>query len=360
MAHRIQTTWTLVLACSAAFTLGCFVDPSDDVGSDTATTGDGDTATTGDGDGDTTTTGDGDTTTTGDGDGDPGDGDTTTTGDGDACGAGFSCIPEPGPAWVGPVALADVDPGCAGAYPNEDQAMFAELLVGPGSCECSCGEAEVECSTNMSAIGYGQTGCSSAQGSHALGENECYNTFADSHGVSLGSASTNCADGMVTATLPDPNFGSAVVSCGGATPGSGTCDPGELCMPVPGPDFGSGICYSTEGDTACPAGYPDKTVYFTNIEDTRSCPDMCSCTGSGGSCSVSVTGFAGPNCVSAQGAVVVASGGEECAATNSDLVESIRPGNVSVESAGVCAPQDLPAPGGEVTLENAVTVCCRG
>lgn len=352
MAHLNPRTWTLTLALLAPALFGCFEDPySGDGGSD-GESGSEDTTTGEDDVGDTTTeTSAGTTDTT----------DTQTSADtettGGVCEAGWTCLPEPGGAWSGPFALADAADGCGGDFPDELEALFADLLPDEGSCECSCGEPDVTCSTGMDVIGYSQSQCVGPQGSMTVGENECYNTFSASHGLALDPANSSCAAGSVSADLPAPSFGSELVACGGFGPG-GSCDAGEQCVPEPGAGFEVGLCYSSEGDVTCPAGYPEKTLYFTTVEDTRSCPDSCTCTASEALCTVSVTGYASDNCGNPQGAKSVISGDENCVAA-STAVQSIRPGSVTVQDAGSCSPGTAEL-SGEVATSGTLTVCCTG
>ena len=347
----------LTLICALGLT-GCFEDP---VPNTTASTSD--STGTGDGDGDPTTTttgdGDGDPTTTGDGDGDPatgdGDGDPTTTGD-MPCGVGFSCFIDPGPPWEGPFVVGDAC--AANSYGVELVGLFDGLEPGQPNCACQCGAPDVTCSNSMSVIGYAAGNCANGQGANNIGPNECYNTFAASHGLSLGNATATCGQGNVVEDIPEPTFDVSLLGCGLTEPAEGMCDPGSLCAPDP-IEFEGGVCFSTPGDVTCPAGYPDKTVYATGYEDTRMCADSCSCSSTGATCRVSVTGYASDNCVSAQGAISVNSGDEECVAV-SQAVQSIRPGNVVVQNAGACTPQGEVATSGEVVSTGQLTVCCTG
>ncbi|GEM_PF-5817890 len=285
--------------------------------------------------------------------------DEATTDEGVPCGPGHSCAPDPGPAWTGPVAIATTEDGCHQAFPDELTTAFTQFGPTISSCMCNCGDPDVSCSTNMSAIGYGGLNCVNGLGADNINQNQCFNTFSTSHGVSLSNASSTCADGLVNVEISAPILEGSIAACGGFEPGIGECEAGADCVPDPGPGFMGGLCYWSPGDVACPAGYPLKTLMFTEVEDTRSCPDTCACDASQPTCSVSITGYANFNCSSPQGAVVASSGSQACAATNSDLVRSIRPGNVSVSNAGSCSPEDL-AVEGELAANNQVSVCCSG
>ena len=359
MHLRLNFVSTSILLTALTLNLGgCFDDPTPGTSASgtEATSGDGDgDPATGDGDGDSTTTsgdGDGDETTTTTGDG---DGDATTTGG--ACGAGSSCIVDPGPPWEGPFAVGDA---CsANSYGIELHELFMGFDPGDPNCACECGEPQVNCSTSMSVTGYSGTGCNNGQGSQGINEQQCYNTFAASHSLSLSNASAQCGPGDVVAEIPTPTFDVSLLGCAVSEPIDGGCEDNELCAPDP-IEFQGGVCFSSPGDVTCPAGYPEKTVFATGFEDTRMCADECSCSATGATCQVSVTGFANANCSSGQGAIVVASGEQECVAANAQVVESIRPGNVTVQNAGACVPEGPIMFGGEAIETDPLTVCCTG
>jgi hypothetical protein len=71
---------------------------------------------------------------------------------------------------------------------------------------------------------------------------------------------------------------------------------------------------------------------------------------------VSVTGYANQNCSSPQGAKTAESGGSTCAAV-SNVVKSIKPGNVTVKTNGTCSPGNANL-SGNVTETGATTICC--
>jgi hypothetical protein len=281
----------------------------------------------------------------------------TGGGVGTLCGGSNSCVPDPGAAWTGPIALADSATGCSGAFPDEAATLFEGLDAGTASCDCTC-IATAVCSTQMNVVGFSGVDCVGPQGQQSISELVCYNSISDSHSVTLGAATTSCGAGTVTENIPAPMWSQSVSACDGFAPGDGACDPGETCMPTPGAGFEAGLCYSQVGDHRCPADFPNKTLFYTTFSDTRECASTCSCLGSGASCSVSVTGYAMSSCVSPQGAKTVFSGGETCVATDTNAVRSILPGAVVVQDDGTCTPGAL-NPTGTVTEEGATTVCCN-
>lgn len=301
------------------------------------------------------TDGGSDSTTETDSGMDSNDGDMTETGteSGDAlCDdvAGQVCLSIPAD-WDGPMVLADGAEECGDLYSTDEGQLFSGLQGGDASCECNCGNPTVSCSESMNYIGYSGLNCVNGQGQVPIAENECENTFSASHAVSLGSATTTCGDGAVVADIDEPTWGETVRLCAADELG-GMCDDGG-CFPDPS----GAVCISREGDHDCPAGFDDKTSLYSGYDDGRECPDSCSCTGGGGSCTVSVTGYASTNCSSPSGAKSVDSGGNTCVATNSAAVKSIRPGNVSVKNGGTCTP-GAAALGGSLDETGQTTVCC--
>ncbi|MFZ1866788.1 MAG: hypothetical protein WAU39_21380 [Polyangiales bacterium] len=273
------------------------------------------------------------------------------------CGNAGRCIGDPGAPWMGPFAVIDSSIGCGDEFPDVSLQLFQGFQSGTASCECICGAATAICSTSIRATGYAQLGCINAQGQHTLAENECHDTHSASHSLRLGTTSTSCGAGTVTANLPTPSFLTSIDVCGGFRAVDGECDVGQTCVPKPGSNYDAGICYVREGDHECPADFPNKALSFTGFSDTRACPGSCTCTGSGASCNVSVNRFTGTNCGSPQDVVTVGSGADSCIVPNSTVVKSIRPGDVEIVSNGTCSPGGISV-SGTVASEGATTVCC--
>ncbi len=116
---------------------------------------------------------------------------TDTTGD-NPCDGGNVCVPDPD-GWEGPIAIANSGNGCGATYPDQEASLYGGFAVDASSCKCTCGSPNVVCSKKMTVIGYSKINCVTGQGSHALSENQCYNTFGGSHAVTLPKASSSCA-----------------------------------------------------------------------------------------------------------------------------------------------------------------------
>ena len=72
-------------------------------------------------------------------------------------------------------------------------------------------------------------------------------------------------------------------SCGGA-PSSGACA-GGYCYPSASA-FGD-LCIAQSGDLACPTEFPNRTLYFRDVSDTRSCAP-CDCFSQDAHCQMDV------------------------------------------------------------------------
>lgn len=112
------------------------------------------------------------------------------------------------------------------------------------------------------------------------------------------------------------------------------------------------------GDVACPAEFPQKTLYYTDATDTRSCADACNCTASGGSCKSVVTSYSSSTCDvgTSIGTKNVFSTQELCVIA--DSIQSIQPSAPGVEQPGTCTPGGGATPVGSVKESGEATVCC--
>ena len=198
------------------------------------------------------------------------------------------CAPDPGDGWTGPFAVAGAVSGCASDYPAQGDLLFGDLEPGDASCECECLSPSVTCSTEITGTLYGSNFCSAAFSMGSLDPGDCVDTGFSGYSVALGEASSECAEGSVSSTLPEPTWGTSIATCTGDAI-EGVCpDPGDTCFPQPADPLGPELCVASEGDVLCPSGYPSKTVYFRDFTDDRSCPASCSCTPTTPTCSVDV------------------------------------------------------------------------
>ncbi|MEZ4295198.1 MAG: hypothetical protein R3B70_09505 [Polyangiaceae bacterium] len=315
--------------------------------------GSGGTATGGGGSGGTATGGTGGTTGT------AGQG---GTGGGPAqCDTAASqvCAPPPGAGWSAPFALAPEAAGCGEQFGPELGSLYNGFDANPAVCDCKCGTPTVNCSTSMSAVGYSGPNCTVGEGSNSISQNQCYSqVLAYTHSLTLDTPTSSCAVGNVTKSIPKPTWTTADVACAAQKVDAVCPNPEDACLPVPVSPFTGDLCVMRDGaDTECPAGYPSKTVYYTDYTDTRDCPDSCTCTAQGASCKVAVARYTGKDCGGNQviPSTTVNSGGAACII--SGTVVSMKPGNVTLGSSGMCAPGTA-NPSGMGTPTGATTVCC--
>lgn len=75
-------------------------------------------------------------------------------------------------------------------------------------------------------------------------------------------------------------WGKFARACGGEATPNACGDPGMMCLPTaepPPPGFQQCILYLRDDDPQCPADYPEKFVFYGDLEDTRECTP-CECT----------------------------------------------------------------------------------
>ena len=314
----------------------------------------------------TGTNGDGDSESTdeGSGEGSSTDGESTgETGDAICEAATHTCIPEPTEGWIGPLAIfsGDADalpPGCEGGYPDVEHQLNGGLEVGNAECGCECGPTTgVDCKA-VTMDYYGNNACSGTALSTNVGgllePNQCEiigdtpftGTWVE---VSDGGvdAPGECQP-MPSETIPEPDWASLMIGCGGATL-TGGCGTGEICAPR-APDQFMSVCIASPGEVACPEGdYSERTVWFSDYEDDRACVG-CTCESPTGIC---------------EGVLELRNGG-----CNSQLIEAVPAGScgnnpinntyLAVEykpSAGGCD-ASTPELSGEAAGTGAVTYCC--
>ncbi len=127
-------------------------------------------------------------------------------------------------------------------------------------------------------------------------------------------------------------------------------------MPEGAAPFEAGVCIWVEGEESCPAEFSERTVYYDEVDDTRSC-SACSCGDPTGSCSEPEVRLHPNNscaCVSAGSCNV----GTTCEQLGFDDVNSmdlrVPP---ELQGQASCEPSDV-GPAGDATPSGATTVCC--
>ncbi len=282
-----------------------------------------------------------------------------TTDAGLRCEGDYVCLDEPGAPWTGPVALVDSSTGCGDAFPDQAMALFEGLQPALDSCGCEClGTPFGSCNPQIEVTGYALSQCRSPQGSAAVALGACFDAPLESYAVRLGPAAVNCGVGMVSGEPFEATWERELCACGGFAEGPGSCDSGQSCVPRPGFGFFAGHCYLREGDRVCPGDFPNKSLFYTGLVDTRQCPDTCRCQGSGAQCSLLVRRYAMPACVGDPFALeqVLSGTGENCVVPVGSAA-SIQPLLLQVVEDGTCGPEDIGAVG-ELREDGQTTVCC--
>lgn len=253
------------------------------------------------------------------------------------------------------MALTDPSADCSGAFPLELSLLFNTLQVPNSSCACGCGQPTVTCPNSMTVIGFDELNCVTGMGQHTIAPNQCYSKTTESHQLVVSGPQATCTSGTVSPNIGATSWEVSRRACA-ATKAALTCaNLDDVCVSAPGQPFEPAICVFRPGTHSCPPGYPNQTVYFENVSDTRSCPNSCACKAEGGVCQVSVESFSGTSCTGLTNVGKVNSTNPWCGLQGG--IMSIRPSTPTILNAGFCQPTDPPLTG-TATPEDPITVCC--
>lgn len=187
-------------------------------------------------------------------------------GDGDGgvsspeCAPTERCVPEIPTGWDGPLAVrSGGSADCPGAYPVVHAELNSGFEAGSATCSCGCIVDGVKCrlESNFTGDFFDPEGSCDAPPS----EDDCLNLVPDA----------TCSP-QPFEDIRANSWQSTELACRGAT--SAEACTGGACYPAVG-DFGS-VCISSAGDVACPAGFPQRSLYHQGFTDTRDC-SACSC-----------------------------------------------------------------------------------
>ncbi|PRQ02860.1 hypothetical protein ENSA5_20370 [Enhygromyxa salina] len=259
------------------FSTACFEDVKDDVGG-----ADGSGTTSGDGD-----SGDGDS---GDGDGDPGDGDgdgDTANDDSDMCEPGDICVDDAIAGWDGPLVIfsgpVDVTPpACQGGVPVKVAELFTELEMGqsPQTCACECGGVNSATCGAVTLRQSKQQACFTTADTWMVGPDDCADLGGAQgeayYAVNEPDLLELSCDASYAQELVPAAHGVQILACS-TDGGAQQCGANGVCMPPADAPFDGRVCIAAEGDVQCPGGsYSDRYVYYTGLDDGRSC-GACAC-----------------------------------------------------------------------------------
>jgi hypothetical protein len=283
------------------------------------------------------------------------------------CSGAFACVPDVPTGWQGPMEVyagAAAPPACKVGFAQSVGAN--DVLQAPAAtCDCSCGPSTTTCNPPTMAF-YDSMTCGAVASctSTSLSPNVCQTLDERSHCVGALTLDVSLLAGtsVVGSCTPAPmrnvpaySWGIQARGCvSTVAPAQVDCGSGKICAPTPEPGFAQTLCIGHPGDVACPGGgYGVKHVYYTSVDDTRTCTG-CTCGApTGGSCSFfSVTGYASSN-QSCTGKAVTYPPGTKCAGVQQpgDFRLTLAPTN------GSCA-ASTSSPMGMATPTGPVTVCC--
>lgn len=207
-----------------------------------------------------------------------------TTGPTDPCGGdGSTCVPAPGPDWVGPLMLretgGEMAPGCEAPYASVSSTVYSDLLAPPAECGCSCEAAGVPSCPPVHVTYWLSDNCVGASNGTWNLTTTCNAAVNFSSGTS-GRADPIPVEGASCSPAPTvevqpPAFDHQFVLC--APEAELTACDGGSCAPAVPVDDGQ-LCVVREGDFACPSDWDGaRYLRYRTFADTRGCSE-CTCT----------------------------------------------------------------------------------
>jgi hypothetical protein len=165
-----------------------------------------------------------------------------------------------------------------------------------------------------------------------------------------------CAASPTISTPNTPTWTSEILACRGVVTSGLECgDPGTTCVPsAVRPDFQ--VCIYHDGETPCPAAYPQQHFAYSGYDDTRDCTP-CGCdTPAGGSCEGTLTLFTDAACATpaSDPPIKLSSLTDVCASPSLPL--GSKTVTLSPYEAGTCVAGG--GPSGSVSTTGPSTFCC--
>ncbi|MCC6554986.1 MAG: hypothetical protein IT372_18590 [Polyangiaceae bacterium] len=233
-------------------------------------------------------------------------------GDGDACPG--QCVPLPPVDFDGPMLLwmgREMEaPGCPDPAPKKVYVGHAGLDASNECPPCECTQPACELPSSLTASdlsvcpndGPGATLTSFDAPSSWTGACTSPTTVPASQlgSVTIPPVTVRPCEPVQEVPLSQPaTWGQLAYACAGEAIPNVCATPGETCLPSaepPPPGFRQCVLYSRDGDTDCPADFPEKHVFYRDVEDTRSCT-ACECTPTAAaSCAASISIYEQPGC----------------------------------------------------------------
>jgi hypothetical protein len=271
-----------------------------------------------------------------------------------------TCAREAPDGWLGPAVLfeGDVPDDCPNAYDDELARGGLSANADDADCDtCSCSPASPDCAANLRfSVGEddscGGTVCETALSASCINWSpSCLDGLSTAYlETEIGSGGSGCTPSAQSPSLPDAEWDDPMLACGADGLERNGCAAGRVCAP-PLPD-GAALCIVRSGDRACPSGaYSDRTVYYTDFDDNRSC-SACECDQD---CDYAWNVYQSTDTTCAMSPELTLVGEDQCEPVT-PTSDALRIG-VEIEGTGACDSSGGD-PQGSVSEDGAVTVCC--
>jgi hypothetical protein len=272
-----------------------------------------------------------------------------------------SCAPKAPSGWTGPTLrdLGDNPHDCSGEWGHEVASGGTIADADDADCStCKCTPDTADCSPLVDFITSADASCGGLMCTSSVGTS-CMSLSSPCLGTSPSYVAGALPDsvGDCTASVQKPKVKAAewdnhMVACAPDDDlHQGGCAEGEVCAPET--PFEGETCIVKKGDHDCPSGpYKKRHVYYTGMDDTRSCSD-CAC---GHDCSYTWQVFdAADTTCSGTPAPTEWSDSDSCTmVTPSAGTLRVK---AKIDGTGSCTPTGGEPEGG-VSGKNAITLCC--
>lgn len=273
-----------------------------------------------------------------------------------ACTAQVRCEPSD---WTAPGALHQGAVGTsAPCGAGQTQALLATLGTAgaPASCTCSCTNpvGTGTCTVATHANEYNSSSCPAGvpPGGTNLPSVGCFeSTFTStSYLFRAGLLETGRCTPVTTPTVPAAT-GATLEARVCVTPPreGGGCRAGSVCRARTTPS--AGTCIVHTGDVTCPTAYAQRSVFYRNTSDTRSCTG-CSCGYASDGCVSDVVAYSGAGCTGSILATTTTGDGS-CRAGNPASYRTTNPRSSNQRCTASTA-----SPSGCVRDTDPSTICC--
>lgn len=280
---------------------------------------------------------------------------------------GYQCAASAA-GWTGPVILSDSAPGaapqdCPAAFPSKVYQGVRGSGAAAACTPCACGAIDVTCTPGpILQFGNSVTACPMfASVSTPQGPADTCNpaNFGDPLGgtvylIQPPTAAATCAPPSGGQIMPvDPPWDAVGFACAAEAADPG-CSGDAVCVPPPPSPFLARACVYQAGDHACPAGYPDKHLFF-GVSDTRACA-ACACSPDApASCSAQTSFYTDAACGTVPFATAANTG--DCAAVAGKHATSLKV-TTTITGPSACAAAGGEPSGKVAQDQNPTTFCC--